>query len=134
MHSFGNAIPSDHIVDAITRGTTTHLDELSFFAVFRLGLCSRVAKEPSLSRFPGFHTAPQLFPSPGPQLWLSECGRLKKRRTSKLSPLALPPPTNGSAVRLFNLAADIEFSGLKDSDGETLADEFSTPWLSLGPN
>ena len=39
------------------------------------------------------------------------------------------PPTNGSAVRLFNLAADIEFSGLKDSDGETLADQIQ---YSLG--
>ena len=126
---FGNAIASDHIVDAtITQGTTTHtwtsyrFSQFSdWVSVFAGGKGTITLKDHTTGAVLLTAAIPL---TPGPLVVVvKDTWPPRESKNVETIAASFVPPANGSAVRLFNLASDINFAGLKDSNGKTLADQ-----------
>jgi len=124
---FGNAVPSDQIVDAtITQGAVSHtwtgyrFSQFSdWVSVFHGGKGTIDIKD---------HTSGATLLSteipltPGPLVVVvKDTWPPKEAKNVEAIAASFPVPTNGSAVRLFNLASDVPSAGLK-SGAKTLAD------------
>ncbi len=132
---FGNAIASDNIIDAtITQGTTTHtwsnyrFSQFSdWVSVFAGGKGTITLKDHTTGAVLLTAAIPL---TPGPLVVVvKDTWPPKEVKNVETIAASFVPPLNGSAVRLFNLASDIKFSGLKESNGKTLADQIQ---YSLG--
>jgi hypothetical protein len=124
---FGNAVPSDNIVDAtITQGAVTHtwsnyrFGQFSDWVSVFSGGKGTITLKDHASGATLLSTSIPLTPGPLVVV-VKDTWPPKEAKNVEAIAASFVPPANGSAVRLFNLASDVPSAGLHGDGGKVLA-------------